>query len=396
MNHRQLKTPHRGMLIAILLSQIAFGLLAMTICLPSMQEWGAVFDSDQAAVQLTFSGYVVAYGAMQLVYGPMSDRYGRKGMVLAGLALAGVGSLLAALAPNLAILTIARTVQGAGAAAGMVLGRAMVRDLFDGATRTEIMAYVGMLMGVCPPTAIVIGGQLHVLLGWQANFVAIGLLALVLLLLSWRALPSLKAQTTTQTHWLKDMAGAYTRLGREPAFLLYVTIVAMSSATFYSFLGGAPIVLRHYGIGPDQVGWYMAALPLAYIGGNYLTSRLIQHSDERRVMALGQLATIGGLILMLALGLTGLNTPLAFVLPLTLVGMGQGLLVPPCLAGTVGIVPSLAGSAAAVAGLCQQWMGAVGGYTVGLLQLDGATSIGMLMMGFTLCALSAQILLHRR
>ena len=113
-------------------------------------------------------------------------------------------------------------------------------------------------------------------------------------------------------------------------------------------------------------------------------------------MAIGQLATISGLILMLALGLTGLNTPLAFVLPMTLVGMGQGLLVPPCLAGTVGIVPSLAGSAAAVAGLCQQWMGAVGGYTVGLLQLDGAMGIGILMMGFTLCALSAQILLHRR
>ena len=140
----------------------------------------------------------------------------------------------------------------------------------------------------------------------------------------------------------------------------------------------------------------MAALPLAYIAGNYLTSRLIQHSDERRVMALGQLATIGGLVRLLALGLAGLHTPLAFVLPLALVGMGQGLLVPPCLAGTVGIVPSLAGSAAAVAGLCQQWMGAVGGYAVGLLQLDGAIGIGMLMMGFTLCALSAQILLHRR
>jgi len=396
MNHCQLNTPRRGILIAILLSQIAFGLLAMTICLPSMQEWAAAFDSDQAAVQLTFSGYVIAYGAMQLVYGPLSDRYGRKGMVLTGLALACVGSLMAALAPNLLSLTVARTVQGAGAAAGMVLGRAMVRDLFDGAARTQIMAYVGMLMGVCPPLAIVIGGQIHVRMGWQANFLAIGLLALVLLLLSWCALPARKEQTTAHTHWLLAMAGAYTRLGREPAFLLYVTIAAMSTATFYSFLGGAPIVLRNYGIGPDRVGWYMAALPLAYIAGNYLTSRLIQHSDERRVMAIGQLATISGLILMLALGLTGLNTPLAFVLPMTLVGMGQGLLVPPCLAGTVGIVPSLAGSAAAVAGLCQQWMGAVGGYTVGLLQLDGAMGIGILMMGFTLCALSAQILLHRR
>ena len=158
-------SPSHALLIANLVGQLAFGLLAMTICIPSMQEWGAIFGSSQAAVQLTFSGYVVAYGGLQLIYGPLSDRLGRKRILLLGLGLAGVGSIWGALAGDLFSLTSARVLQGAGAAAGMVVGRAMVQDLFAGPERTRVMAYIGMAMGVCPPLATIVGGQLHVRLG---------------------------------------------------------------------------------------------------------------------------------------------------------------------------------------------------------------------------------------
>jgi DHA1 family bicyclomycin/chloramphenicol resistance-like MFS transporter len=202
----------RTWLIANLLGQIAFGLLAMTICLPSMQEWGAIFQADQAAVQLTFSAYVVAYGGLQLVYGPLSDRHGRKNVLLVGLALAGIGSLLAALSPDLPSLTAARFLQGAGAAATMVVGRSMVQDLFQGAERTRVMAYIGMVLGMCPPLATVIGGQLHVRLGWQSNFVLMTSLAALMFLAAWRGLPArppLRADgDSAQTHWLVAMGRA--------------------------------------------------------------------------------------------------------------------------------------------------------------------------------------------
>ena len=120
------------MFLINLLAQISFGLIAMTICLPSMQEWGALFDASQARVQLTFSAYVLAFGLFQLVYGPLSDRHGRKGVLMAGLALLALGSLVAALAPNLDVLIAARVLQGAGSAAGTVVGRAMVQDRFHG------------------------------------------------------------------------------------------------------------------------------------------------------------------------------------------------------------------------------------------------------------------------
>ena len=387
---------HGPWLIVNLLAQIAFGLLAMTLCLPSMQEWGAIFDTRQADVQLTFSGYVVAYGALQLVYGPLSDRHGRKPILMLGLVVAGLASVMAALATDIATLTAARVLQGAGSAASMVVSRSMVQDLFTGPQRTRVMAYIGMALGMCPPLATLIGGQIHVRYGWQTNFVLLAVLAAVLLLAAWWGLPRVAKPAPAPGHWLRAMLSAYARLLREPRFLLYVAILAATTATFYAFLAGAPIVLKGYGIGPDGIGWFIMAVPVSYILGNFMTSRLIAKAGESRVMAWGQALTLGGLVVMLALGLGGMQTALAVALPLLLLGLGHGLLNPPALAGTVSVLPALAGSGAAVAGLMQQLMGATGGYLVGLVPHEGAVNLGWMMLGFALTGAMAQFFLHRR
>ena len=387
---------HSPWLIANVLAQISFGLLAMTLCLPSMQEWGAIFSTHQADVQLTFSGYVVAYGALQLVYGPLSDRHGRKPILMLGLVVAGLASVMAALATDIATLTAARVLQGAGSAASMVVSRSMVQDLFTGPQRTRVMAYIGMALGMCPPLATLIGGQIHVRYGWQTNFVLLAVLAVVLLVAAWLGLPRVAKPAPAAGHWLRAMLSAYARLLREPRFLLYVAILAATTATFYAFLAGAPIVLKGYGIGPDGIGWFIMAVPVSYILGNFMTSRLISQAGESRVMAWGQALTLGGLVVMLALGLGGVQTALAVALPLLLLGFGHGLLNPPALAGTVSVLPALAGSAAAVAGLMQQLTGATGGYLVGLVPHEGAVNLGWMMLAFALTGAVAQFFLHKR
>jgi DHA1 family bicyclomycin/chloramphenicol resistance-like MFS transporter len=387
---------HSPWLIANVLAQISFGLLAMTLCLPSMQELGTIFSTHQADVQLTFSGYVVAYGALQLVYGPLSDRHGRKPILMLGLVVAGLASVMAALATDIATLTAARVLQGAGSAASMVVSRSMVQDLFTGPQRTRVMAYIGMALGMCPPLATLIGGQIHVRYGWQTNFVLLAVLAVVLLVAAWVGLPRVAKPAPAAGHWLRAMLSAYARLLREPRFLLYVAILAATTATFYAFLAGAPIVLKGYGIGPDGIGWFIMAVPVSYILGNFMTSRLIAQAGESRVMAWGQALTLGGLVVMLALGLGGVQTALAVALPLLLLGFGHGLLNPPALAGTVGVLPALAGSAAAVAGLMQQLTGATGGYLVGLVPHEGAVNLGWMMLAFALTGAMAQYLLRRR
>lgn len=394
--------PSDALLILNLVAQMAYGLLAMTITLPSMPEWGPLFGADAASVQLTFGGYVVAYGGLQLIHGPLSDRHGRRQVLVAGLALGGAASLAAVFADTLAELVAARIVQGAGCAACMVVGRASVQDFFDGAERTRVMAYVGMAMGVVPPLATVIGGQLHVRLGWQANFVLLAGLALLLIAMAWR-LPARPAAARRASdahdgagaHWLRTMGRAYGRLLREPAFVLPTVIISTAAAAFYAFLGAAPLVLHSYGVGPDGVGWYMMISPLSYIVGNFLASRLVHRIGDQRLMAIGEALSLASIAIVIALA-GWLPTPLAFALPLVLLGIGHGFLIPPALAASVGVMPALAGSAAALGGLVQQFTGALGSYAVGWVSHDGPLQTALVMMAFMLLAGAALWGLRRR
>ncbi len=386
----------RAGLIANLLGQLAFGLIAMTICIPSMQEWPALLGATQAQVQLTFSGYVFAYGGFQLVHGPLSDRVGRKPVLLGGLVMAIAGSGLAVFAPDIQTLIAARVLQGAGTAAGMVASRALIPYLFDGPYRTRMMAFVGMTLGLCPPLATLVGGQLHVRLGWQSNFVLLAVLAVFLLVAGWRGLPASAPAVRGDAHWLRQLLAGYVRLMHERAYLLFVASVAATTATMYTFMAGAPIVLGGYGVKPQHLGWYIMAVPLPYILGNLLAARLVHRLGDRRLMAVGHGITLAGISLMLALALAGVNSALALVLPLTLMGAGHGLLMPPSLSGAVGVLPALAGSAAAVAGLLQQVVGALGGYAVGLVTHRDAVNLALMMLVLGVCGALAMLGLPRR
>lgn len=377
------------------MGQLTLGLFAMMICLPSMQDWSHTLGGTRPWVQATFAGYVAAFGLLQLAYGAVSDRIGRRPVLVVGLLLAIAGSFGAAFATSVPVLVLARVVQGAGCAAGMVIGRALVQDLFQGAERTRAMALVGMSMGMSPPIALLLGGQIHVRFGWQANFVLIGVLATLALLAAWLGLPaSTRAPAAGK---LPGLRSGYARLGREPGFVLHVVLLAMLTATFYTFLGGAPVVFAGYGMTPERVGAYMMMGPSSYVVGNLLTTRLKRAGvGDRRLMTVGQAITMCGVATMLLLAFAGPPSPLALAAPMLFVGLGHGLLMPPTLSGTVGLVPALAGSASAVAGLSQQMTGALGGYLAGLVPLDGAAALTGLMFVLATIGLIAQAMLVRR
>ena len=387
--------PPRRLLIAILLASVAYGLLAMTMCLPSMPSWAGLFEVGQSRVQLTFSAFVIAYGGAQVFYGPLSDRHGRRRLLLFGFALAALGSLACALAPNLTLLTAARAVQGMGAAAGMVIGRAMVQDFFSGADKPRMMAYTGMVLGLCPPTATLVGGQMHVYFGWRANFAVLAVVALVLLCAAWKVLPGAERKVSVHEHWLAEMFAAYRALAGQPVFLGYGVILAMCTGSFYVFLAGTPLVLASYGVGPARVGLFIMAVPLSYIAGNFVVSRLLHSSTEARLALTGQCAACAGPLLALLLALADVRSPYALALPMTLLGFGHGLLMPSTLSGTLGVIPALAGSAVAATGLAQQLFGALGGWAVGLVPHDDARYMAVMMLAFMSLALTTQIVVAR-
>ncbi len=345
-------------------------------------------------MQLTFSGFVAAYGGLQLVYGPLSDRIGRKPVLLIGLATTLAGLLLAAAAQSLGVLVLARILQGAGSAAGMVVGRALVQDLFQGPERTRVMAFVGMTMGLCPPAATLVGGWIHVNWGWRANFLLMAVFAAFLLVAAWRGLPGGRPQAASAAS-VRELLAGYARLARMPVFIASVSLLAATTASFYAYLAGAPLVLAGYGVRPDQIGWYLMTPPLAYILGNFLTIRLVRSLSDRSIMWMGQSLTLTGLVVAALVAAFLPAGPLALALPLLLLGLGHGLLVPPSLVATVGLVPALAGSAAAVAGLMQQVGGALAGYFVGWLPQPDALSLTLMMIAWTSLGAAALATLSR-
>jgi DHA1 family bicyclomycin/chloramphenicol resistance-like MFS transporter len=386
-------SPRAGWVTTSLVAQMALGLLAMTICVPSMLDWPAAFGASQAEVQLTFSAYVATHGLLQLVHGPLSDRLGRKPVLLIGLALCLAGAVMASLAPNLATLIGARMLQGTGSAAGMVVGRAMVQDLFVGAQRTRMMAFVGMTMGVVPAVSMLLGGFLHVHLGWRSNFVLLAVATVVTAVISWRFLPE---PSRADDPGPANVMRGYLALLRRPDFLLHVFILAGTTATFYTYLAGAPVVFKSYGVSAETLGLYIMVIPLSYIAGNAMTTQLIARHGGQRLMAWGQIASFFALGLVLVLGLIGVPSPLALALPLIFLGIGHGLMVPPALTGTVGLVPALAGSASALAGVLQQASGSLGGYFVALVPHHGSVNLALLMIAWMGLSLLAQWLLFRR
>ncbi|MGB7180615.1 MAG: multidrug effflux MFS transporter [Burkholderiaceae bacterium] len=390
-----LPAPSRETLI-ILLGQIAFGLLAMTICLPSMPSWLDSFNEPQARVQLTFSAYLVGFALTQLIYGPLSDNFGRRRVLVAGLVIGVLGSLAGAMASSLNELIAARALQGAGTCAGMVVGRAIIQDTFAAATRTRVMAFVGVVMGSCPPLGTLIGGQLHVYFGWRSTFIVIAALGIALVVASLMGLAP--GRPLSRRRSLLGMASSYVSLVREPSYLSYCLVAGFASGAFYIFLGMAPTVLGSYGVGPASIGWYILMVPGSYIAGNALTARLAQSVSGKHLMFVGQALTVTGVVLVWVLALSDFFHPLAVALPLMLLGFGHGLLMPPTLSGLVGVIPALAGAGAALAGMMQQALGAVGSYSAGFVDSSNAAGMAGLMLIFTLIGLAAQIPLatHKR
>ena len=309
-------------------------------------------------------------------------------MVLVGLAIAIAGSVAAVLAHSIDGLVMARLVQGLGCGATMVVGRSLVQDYFAGPERTRVMAIIGMTMGVCPPTATVLGGQLHVHLGWQANPALVAGLGMLLFVFAVRMLPRGTRAMAADAHWVVGMLRAYGTLARVRIYRWHVVILGSSTGAFYTYLAAAPLVLRGYGIGPDGVGVHVMTATLSYVVGNYMTSRLIGRLGDRRLMITGQAITAVSIVLML--GLSGWNSALAFSAPALVLGIGHGFLMPPTLSGTVGAMPALAGAAAAAAGLIQQLSGALGGYAVGFVSTEGSLHSALLLGLFTLTGLIGQ------
>ena len=321
--------------------------LSMNIFLPSLPNMTAWFQTDYSVMQLSVSAYLGVSALLQLVIGPLSDRYGRRKILLASFAVFVLASLGTLLAPNAAVFLGFRLLQ-ASVATAMALSRAIVRDMTDDARAASMIAYVTLGMSIVPMLGPVVGGALDEAFGWQASFIVLMLLGALVLWLIWADLGETSTRRPTT---LGAQIREYPELLTSPRFWGYVMTTAFASGVFFAYLGAAPFVgTQLYGLSPSWLGFYFGATGVGYGIGNFLSGRYSVRAGMIRMIVLGNLTMATGLSLQIAGVATGFAGAAGFFVPFLIIGIGNGLVLPNSSAGMVSVRPHLAGTASGLGG----------------------------------------------
>jgi DHA1 family bicyclomycin/chloramphenicol resistance-like MFS transporter len=372
----------------LLVAMMISSQFAITIFLPSLPTMAADLGTSQASVQMIVSVYLGSFALAQLVVGPLSDALGRRGPLLAGLVLFIVASLACAAAPNISVLIAARVFQAIGGCASIVIARAIIRDTTEGPGSTRAIAYLGMALGVTPAVAPLIGGQLEVAFGWQASFLATAAFSVAVAVATFFTLQETLPPAERRVTRIGDLARTYWRLVRMPVFVGYSLSVGFNGAAFQAFIAGAPIAfIVVMGVPTEALGFYILAVPTAYVTGNYISSRLSYRVGRKTMIWMGCGLTLTGTSLLVALSLAGLDTPFTLMVPLAIYSCGSGFVVPNALAGSIVIVePANAGSAAALSGFAQMACGFLSTVVVAGLVQTSFLQLGAVMAACVIAA----------
>ena len=360
--------PDTFALTALLALLTALGPVAVDMYLPSFPDIGRLLGASPATVQLTLSLYMVSYAVGQIVYGPLSDRWGRIPVLRTALAIYCAASLACALAPTIETLLAARALQALGSSGAIVLARAIVRDLYSGARAGRELSLMGAIMALAPVGAPMIGGVLQSTFGWRSHFVLQIAFGLVAALFVWRKLPeTLRAQTPGPFSAGGVWAG-YREIMRNRAVLAYIGMLAISFAGVFAWISGASFVLQEiYGLSALQFGLAFAAASGGYLAGTALAARFVVRVGLDRTIGIGALAlAIGGLAAIAAIPLGGASA-IPLVGAMALYAVGMGLLQPQTIAGAMMPFPHRAGTASSLVGVSQMVCAAISGVIVGHL-----------------------------
>jgi len=378
-------------LFAVLTLLVAFGPLSTDLYLPSLPGLVRVFETDVATVQLTLSLYLLAFAVAQLFYGPLSDRFGRRPVVLIGIALFTVASLLCVFATSIEALIAARVLQAIGACAGPVLGRAIVRDLFEREQAATMLAGMATAMSLAPAIGPVIGGFLEGHFGWRSNFLLLTVIGVI-------AFASMHI-TTPESNRFRDpkalapaqLIGRYRDLLRNRVYLGYVMVCGCGYGGLFCFISGsAPTFMTGFGVSAQVYGFLFAFIVIGFAIGAFLATRFTRRVGVDRMIEFGTFSAIlGGLGMTCVAWLdpTGVASfgPFGLATPMLLVSGAAGLIMPNAMAGAAAPFPRMAGAASALLGFGQMGFAALVGLIVAV-GFDGTgRSMATSVLALALC-----------
>jgi MFS transporter, DHA1 family, multidrug resistance protein len=339
----------------LLVAITACGTLGMHIIIPALPATAQALGMSIGTSQLTITLYLIGLAIGQLLYGPVSDRLGRRPVLLAGLSLFTAASIVTSLAPNAAILIGARILQSLGACAGLVLGRAAVRDGASAEKAAGQLALLTLVMATVPAIAPAIGGYLTAYIHWRASYGLLALFGAATLAASVFMMPETLSKSTSGR---RSMALAYARLLRSPRFLGYAIGGACSTTAFYGFMSASPFIFERQLHQPTQrVGLYYLVLMLGVATGSLAANRIAGRLPVGKALRIANgLAILGAALFALA-DLTNVLSVTTVVAPVCLFMAGAGMASPFALAGSVSVNPQAIGAASGMYGFIQMGYG---------------------------------------
>jgi DHA1 family bicyclomycin/chloramphenicol resistance-like MFS transporter len=354
----------------LLIAVTAISPAALHMLVPSLPRLGAVFAAPAAEVQHVLTLFLAGIAAGQLVYGPVSDRFGRRPVLIAGLVLFLAGTVLCGLAWSLRALIAGRVLEACGGCAGMVLGRAIVRDIFDRERSASAIATITMAMTLAPSIAPAIGAYLTQLVSWRANFVVLGAFGGALLILTAAVLEETNPAAASLDP--ASVAGSFVTLSRSPAFRAFALTTSFTSASWFTFLASAPYLLSEVLHEPPSTYGLMILLPMAaYMVGSAGAARLSVTLGSLRLFVFGLALSLAAGAMLTAWCVLEL-TPWALFAPMAISSIGNGLSQPPGIAAGLSVYPRIAGAASGLLGCLQMLVAALGTLLVGYLPQNTA------------------------
>jgi DHA1 family bicyclomycin/chloramphenicol resistance-like MFS transporter len=355
-------------LTALLAALTAVGPLSTDMYLPSLPDIARDLGASTPLVQFTLSAYLIGFACGQIVYGPISDRHGRKPVLLAAVALFTFGTLVCMMSTSIEMLIVARTLHALGGSGAVVVTRAIVRDLYSGARAGRELSLIGSVMALAPVVAPIGGGVLQTAFGWRSIFVVLAVAGAAAFVVVWRSLPETLAKRAAEAASASSMVRSYRIVAGNRVYLAYLGLGSLSYAGLFAWISGASFVLQNlYGLTPFVFGCVFAVGSLGYLAGSTIAARLVSRFGLGGMSGIGAAAlALGGLLACLSIAL-GLTSSLSLVLPVAVFLAGLGMVLPQSIAGAITPFPERAGAASSLFGFVQQTAAAVCGALVAWL-----------------------------
>lgn len=395
---RQPPPPDAAVVTILLAGLLAMTPLSIDMPLPALPAITRALGTDAARAPLMVTTFLLGFAAAQLLYGPLSDRFGRRRVLLGGVGLYCVAGLACASAPSFAWLLVARLLHGVGACAGPVIARAVVRDVHTGARGARVLSLATLGMSLAPMVAPLTGGLVLLRLDWRAIFALLAGVGAALLLGVGRLLAETNVDRDASAVHPVRIVQNYGGILGDRTFRGYVITLAGGAAGLFSFISGSPFVLMTvHGLPPYLFGLAFAAINVGQVSGALLSARLTVRLGIDRTIVLGLACYLAGSLSMVALLLAGVAHVAAVVGPMAVFMLGNGMVMPNAMAGAIAPFRRAAGAASALAGFLQMVTGSLAGLALGRLHDGTAAPMTLMIAGSgTAAALAFWLLVARR